>query len=64
MTRLMNPESEENVTKVLDILERYIAGATLTREDSFFWDSCYPWIETNIETKDLLQEAYASAKHW
>ena len=53
-------ESPENVDRIVTILNTVIDDKykNLTKEDGYFWDSCYPWIENNLETSDLLTEAY------
>ena len=51
-------ETEENIDRVNAILQLVIDDKRISDEEGRFWDSCYPWVSTNEETIDLLQEAY------
>jgi len=57
-----SPETPENVAKIKALLLKVIEdkqGPT-DMEDRYFWDSCYPWVQDNAETEDLLIKAYKS----
>ena len=56
-------ESDANVDRIMEILRIVIDDKKITNEDGYFWDSCYPWVETNLETMDLLHEAYQHLGH-
>ena len=56
-------ESEENVDRIKTILQLAIDERPISDEDGKFWDGCYPWVSTNEETTDMLQEAYQHFGH-
>ena len=60
---IKSAETEANIDRVTEILRIVIDDKAITNEDGHFWDSCYPWIETNLETADLLNEAYQHMGH-
>ena len=57
------PETDESVERIIAILQLQINDTRPNTEDAYFWDSCYPWVETNEETAELLQEAYQHFGH-
>ena len=56
-------ESDENVDRIKEILQLVIEDKVITKEDGIFWDGCYPWLEVNEETVDMLHEAYQHLGH-
>jgi len=57
----MIPETPENVCRVASILKVMTEGGNFnppSQTDSDFLSGCYPWVQDNTETKDLLTSMY------